>query len=115
MTKRRQEVLIIFSKATSKASDSHKDQINRYRVLLKKCYNIDADFGCVIYISNRIEKDKRDKPITISFKLKPVEETLIDMIERSNNIKDSLTNKTLPERTKCFLCDGMCDYASMCF
>ena len=104
-----------FSKASSKASDSHKDQINRYRVLLKKCYDIDADFGCVIYISNRIEKDKRDKPITISFKLKPIEETLIDMIERSNKIKDSLTNKTLPERTKCFLCDGMCDYASMCF
>tara|TARA_R110002051_G_scaffold127825_1_gene201451 strand:+ start:1 stop:765 length:765 start_codon:yes stop_codon:yes gene_type:complete len=104
-----------FSKASSKASDSHKDQINRYRVLLKKCYDIDAEFGCVIYISNRIEKDKRDKPITISFKLKPIEETLIDMIERSNKIKDSLTNKTLPERTKCFLCDGMCDYASMCF
>ncbi len=83
--------------------------------LLKKCYDIDADFGCVIYISNRIEKDKRDKPITISFKLKPVEETLIDMIERSNNIKDALTNKVLPERTKCFLCDGMCEYASMCF
>ncbi len=104
-----------FSKATSKASDSHKDQINRYKVLLKKCYDIEADFGCIIYISNRIEKDKRDKPAILSFKLKPVEETLEDMINKSNIIKDALTNKTLPERTKCFLCDGMCDYASMCF
>ncbi len=104
-----------FNKATGKASDSHKDQINRYRVLLKKCYDIDAEFGCVIYISNSIEKDKRDKPAIISFKLKPVEETLADMITKSNIIKDSLTNKILPERTKCFLCDGFCDYASMCF
>jgi len=104
-----------FNKATGKASDSHKDQINRYRVLLKKCYDIDAEFGCVIYISNRIEKDKRDKPAILSFKLKPVEETLEDMINKSNIIKDALSNKILPERTKCFLCDGMCDYASMCF
>jgi len=104
-----------FSKATSKASDSHKDQINRYKVLLKKCYDIEADFGCIIYISNRIEKDKRDKPAILSFKLRPVEETLEDMINKSNIIKDALSNKILPERTKCFLCDGMCDYASMCF
>tara|TARA_R110002051_G_scaffold152947_3_gene225497 strand:- start:2115 stop:2879 length:765 start_codon:yes stop_codon:yes gene_type:complete len=104
-----------FNKATGKASDSHKDQINRYRVLLKKCYNIDAEFGCVIYISNRIEKDKRDKPAILSFKLKPVEETLEDMIAKSNIIKDALTNRILPERTKCFLCDGMCNYASVCF
>ena len=45
-----------FSRYNSKPSESHVDQINRYRVLLKKCYDIDAEFGCVIYISNRIEK-----------------------------------------------------------
>lgn len=104
-----------FSRATSKASDSHKDQINRYRVLLRKCYGIDAEFGSVIYISNRIEKDKRDKPIVLSFKLKPIEETLQDMIEKHSIIKDSLLNRTLPSRTKCYLCDGMCPYASICF
>jgi hypothetical protein len=104
-----------FSKATAKASDSHKDQINRYRVLLKKCYNIDAEFGCVIYISNRIEKDKRDKPAILSFKLKPIDEILPDMIEKSNIIKDSITNGTLPPRTKNYLCDGMCPFASKCF
>ena len=104
-----------FGKATAKASDSHKDQINRYRVLLNKCYGIDADFGCVIYISNRIEKDKRDKPAILSFKLKPIEETLPDMIEKANIIKDSFTNGTLPPRTKNFLCDGMCSFSSMCF
>ncbi len=104
-----------FSRATSKASDSHRDQINRYRVLLKKCYDIDAEFGSVIYISNRIEKDKRDKPVVISFKLRPIEETLMDMIEKSNIIKKAMTEEYLPERTKCFLCDGMCPYASLCF
>ncbi len=104
-----------FSRATSKASDSHRDQINRYRVLLKKCYDIDAEFGSVVYISNRIEKDKRDKPVVISFKLRPIEETLMDMIEKANIIKKSMTEEYLPERTKCFLCDGMCPYASLCF
>tara|TARA_R110000824_G_scaffold115163_3_gene266127 strand:+ start:890 stop:1651 length:762 start_codon:yes stop_codon:yes gene_type:complete len=104
-----------FSRATSKASDSHRDQLNRYRVLLKKCYDIDATHGCIIYISNRIEKDKRDKPITISFKLQDMETTLVDMIEKARIIRSSLIDKTLPERTKCFLCDGMCPYASMCF
>jgi CRISPR/Cas system-associated exonuclease Cas4 (RecB family) len=104
-----------FSRATAKVSESHRDQINRYRVLLKKCYDIDADFGCVVYISNSIEKDKRDKPVVMSFKLRPVEETLIDMIEKANIIKKSLTEEYLPERTKCFLCDGMCPYATVCF
>ena len=104
-----------FSRATSKVSDSHRDQINRYRVLLKKCYDIDAEFGSVVYISNRIEKDKRDKPVVISFKLRPIEETLTDMIEKSNIIKQSLTEEILPERTKNYLCDGFCPYASLCF
>jgi hypothetical protein len=104
-----------FSRYNSKPSESHVDQINRYRVLLKKCYDIDAEFGCVIYISNRIEKDKREKPVILSFKLRPIEETLKDMIEKSRIIKDSMNDCTLPERTKCYLCDGMCNFASMCF
>jgi len=104
-----------FSRATAKPSESHIDQINRYRVLLKKCYDIDAEFGCVIYISNKIEKDKRDIPVPLAFKLKPIEETLKDMIEKARIIKDSMTECTLPERTRCYLCDGMCPFASKCF
>lgn len=104
-----------FSRATSKASESHVAQINRYRVLLKKCYDIDAEFGCVVYISNRIEKDSRDKPAVISFKLKPIEETLTDMVSKARILKDSMIECNLPERTKCFLCDGMCPFASTCF
>ena len=104
-----------FSKARSKPSESHVEQINRYRVLLKKCYNIDAERGAVIYISNKVESDKRDKPIVMSFKLDPVEETLVDMIKKARIIKESMTKFILPERTKCFLCDGMCPYATKCF
>tara|TARA_R100000963_G_scaffold35025_2_gene31157 strand:- start:5688 stop:6449 length:762 start_codon:yes stop_codon:yes gene_type:complete len=104
-----------FSKASSKPSESHKDQINRYRVLLHKCYGISADFGCIIYISNKIEKEVRDKPICLSFKLQPYEEIVDDMKKKATIIKDALLNKTLPKRTKCFLCDGMCPYASKCF
>lgn len=104
-----------FQRATAKPSESHVDQINRYRVLLKKCYGIDAEYGCVVYISNSIDKEKRDMPVPMSFKLKPVEETLTDMIEKSRIIKKSMTEMSLPERTKCYLCDGMCPYASLCF
>lgn len=104
-----------FQRASSKPSESHVDQINRYRVLLMKCYGIDAEFGCVIYISNRVEKDKRDQPTVLSFKLKSMEETLTDMVEKARIIKSAMTNGTLPERTKCFLCDGMCPFASTCF
>jgi len=104
-----------FQKATAKASESHVDQINRYRVLLKKCYGIDADYGCVIYISNSIDKESRDKPVALPFKLSPIEETLEDMIIKAREIKDSLTNMTLPPRVKNYLCDGFCPYATMCF
>ena len=104
-----------FSKASSKPSDSHKDQINRYRVLLHKCYGINADFGCVIYISNSSSKEVRDKPACLSFKLQPYEEIVEDMKQKAAIIKDALLNKTLPKRTKCFLCDGMCPYATKCF
>ena len=37
------------------------------------------------------------------------------MIEKSRIIKDAMTECTLPERTKCYLCDGMCPFASTCF
>ena len=104
-----------FKRARSSASETHVDQINAYRVLLKKCYNIDAEFGCVIYMSNQVEKEQRDKVIPLAFKLKPVEDTLTKMIEKSKIIKDSLKNQLLPQRTKNFLCDGMCPYATTGF
>ena len=37
------------------------------------------------------------------------------MIEKSNIIKKSLTEEYLPERTKNYLCDGFCPYATKCF
>lgn len=104
-----------FSKARSSASESHVDQINRYRVLLKKCYNIDAKYGAVIYISNGIEKEKKDKPQVKPFKLADIEETLADMVEKARTIKGIFEKRLLPERTKCFLCDGFCPYATKCF
>jgi hypothetical protein len=104
-----------FSRATSRASDTHVDQINMYRVLLEKCYNIDATFGCVVYMSNQVSKEDRDKVIPLAFKLRPVEETLTKLVEKAKIIKESLTDKVLPPRTKNFLCDGMCPYATKCF
>ena len=104
-----------FSRANSKVSDSHKDQINAYAALLKKCYGIEAKRGCVIYISNSVSKEDRDKPTPLSFKLQNPDETLKELVEKAKTLKDALTKKTLPERTKNFLCDGMCPHATYCF
>ena len=104
-----------FSKARSSASESHVDQINRYRVLLKKCYDIDAKYGAVIYVSNSISKEKNDEPQVKPFKLADIETTLADMVEKARTIKGVYEKKILPERTKNFLCDGYCPYATKCF
>ena len=104
-----------FSKPRSSASESHVMQINRYRVLLEKCYNINAKFGAVIYISNSVNKEKVDKPTVLSFKLDPLEKTLTDMIDKAKKIKASFNDKIYPERTKNYLCDGYCPYATKCF
>ena len=104
-----------FKKARTGASDTHVDQINKYAVLLKKCYDIEADTGCVIYMSNQVSKETRDVVVPKAFRLHPIEETLTDMVAKAKIIKTALTKKLLPERTKCFLCDSMCPYASKCF
>ena len=104
-----------FGRATSKASESHIIQINCYRVLLNKCYGRDAKRGCNIYISNSISKEKRDIPIPITYKLGKPEEYLNMMITNARTIKESLASKELPERTRCYLCDGMCPWINQCF
>tara|TARA_R110002020_G_scaffold11474_1_gene43133 strand:+ start:1147 stop:1911 length:765 start_codon:yes stop_codon:yes gene_type:complete len=104
-----------FSKYNSKPSESHVLQINRYRVLLDKCYNINAKFGAVVYISNNVPKEGRDKPVVLSFKLDAIEKTLADMIDKARKIKEAYNDKIYPERTKCYLCDGFCPYATKCF
>ena len=104
-----------FSRSNSKVSDQHKAQINQYAALLKKCYGIEVKRGCVVYISNQVSKEDRDKPTPISFKLDDLDKTLADLVEKAKVIKDALINKNLPERTKNFLCDGMCPYATVCF
>ena len=104
-----------FKRANSRVSDQHKLQINQYSALLKRCYGIEAKRGCVIYISNQVVKEERDTPTPIAFKLDDPDVVYKDMIEKANTIKDALVNKNLPERTKNFLCDGMCPFATVCF
>ena len=104
-----------FQKYNSRPSDSHKAQINAYGALLKKCYGMEAKRGCVMYISNQVVKETRDKPTALSFKLDNPDKVLEELIIKAKIIKDALTNKTLPERTKNFLCDGMCPFATTCF
>ena len=104
-----------FQKYNSKASDQHKYQINCYNALLKKCYGIQAKRGCVMYVSNQVSKEVRDRPVALSFKLDDPDKIIEEVVEKANIIKDSIVNRTLPERTKNFLCDGMCPFATKCF
>jgi hypothetical protein len=62
-----------------------------------------------------VSKEDRDKPTPLSFKLQNPDETLKELVEKAKTLKDALTKKTLPERTKNFLCDGMCPHATYCF
>ena len=104
-----------FQKYNSKVSDSHRAQINAYGALLKKCYGITVKRGCIMYISNQVVKEVRDRPTALSFKLSDPDKEIAELIEKAKTIKAALTNKTLPGRTKNFLCDGMCPFATTCF
>ena len=103
-----------FSKANSKPSEYHVDQINHYRVLLQKCMKIDATYGCVIYISN-IKTLKNDKPVPLAFPLADVEETIEKIKVSGQKIKDMMLAGKQPKRTRCYMCDGICEYAQICF
>jgi len=104
-----------FSRYNSRPSESHVDQINTYRLLLKKCKDIDAQKGAVIYISSTHSKDKIDKPVVMPFKLEEISKTIERVKKNAAIIKQAMTNDVVPERTKCYLCDSMCPHASFCF
>ncbi len=106
-----------FHSRTATANDGHRLQINCYGVLLEKCYGRLSKKGCVMYIPNSVSKDNsiKNEPIAHAFSLTKPEEVLNMMKTNAAIIKDAMTNKTLPGRTKNFLCDGMCPYAVKCF
>ena len=106
-----------FHSRTATANDGHRLQINCYGVLLDKCYHMLVKKGCVMYIPNSVSKDNsiKNEPIAHAFNLTKPEETLNMMKTNAAIIKDAVTKKTLPGRTKNFLCDGMCPYAVKCF
>jgi len=104
-----------WNKGTPRANEGHKLQTNMYRVLLNKCKKLDAKWGCNIYIDNCVSKDKKDKPSAIAYKLQDPEETLGQMVQAAEIIKEAMTEGVLPERTKNYLCDGVCPHSTKCF
>jgi len=96
--------------------DNHRAQINMYRVLLQKCYGIDAKWGCNLYISNMVgDKENRDQPKPIVYKLDPISETEEIMVEKAKKITTFMTTNIMPIPTYNFMCNGMCQHASKCF
>jgi len=102
-------------KRDKKPSPSHQVQINVYRSLLKKCYDIDSKFGCVIYIPNSISKESRDKIHPMYFKLDDIEDTDKWVKENLATLQHFKLTGELPKRTRNYLCDGFCPYALECF
>lgn len=95
-------------------SDENKLQLNMYRVLLKKCYGIDAKWGCNIFVDID-PASERGMVHSVAYKLRPIEETLDIMVQNAEVIKDGVVNGNIPDKHKCYLCDGMCDHATECF
>lgn len=102
-------------KRDKKPNESHMKQINVYRSLLKKCYDIDARFGCVIYLPNSVSKEDRDKIHPMYFKLEEIEETDKWVKANLETLQHFKMTEELPERTRNYLCDGFCPYALTCF
>jgi len=116
------EYIICDKKTTSKMankikygpSDENKLQINMYRVLLFKQFGIDAKWGCNIFIDIDINSEY-DKVHPVAYKLRPIEETLDFMVQQAENMRASLLDLKMPERTRNFMCDGICPHATFCW
>ena len=102
-------------KRDKKPNDGHMKQINVYRSLLKKCKNIDAKYGCVIYVPNSISKENRDKVHPMYFKLDDIEKTDVWVKQKLEVLQHFKMTGELPPRTRNYLCDGFCPYALKCF
>jgi len=102
-------------KRDKKPNDSHMKQINVYRSLLKKCHNIDAKYGCVIYVPNSISKEDRDKVHPMYFKLDEIDDTDVWVKQNLAILQHHKMTGELPPRTRNYLCDGFCPYALKCF
>lgn len=102
-----------YYKKVGKPNQTHVEQLNYYRVLLNKCYGIDVKEGCLIYIPVGIQDS--ESPLIFKFDLEPIQKTLRKMILKAEEIKYSLITGKPPERTRNYLCDGMCKYALRCF
>jgi len=96
-------------------NESYKLQTSIYALLLEKCYGIQSKWGCNIFYPTHLEKGDKEKIIPIAYKLKNKDDMMKLMVDNALIIKDAMSNKNLPERTRNFLCDGMCPHATYCF
>lgn len=94
-----------------KPYDHHVNQINIYRLLLKKTKNIDVKYGCNIYID---KQDGGAKPKVFAYELRPIEQTQAEMIAKSQLVNEWQKTGKLPPRFRNFLCDGYCPHSLRC-
>ena len=106
---------IEFFKKTKAVNATHKIQLNHYRVLLKKCMDIDASWGSIVYIATKNLDGKVDMPVITSTTLDPIEDTLESIKKNGAAIKDAMVNGVIPPKVRNWLCDGYCSYATKCF
>ena len=88
-------------------------QISIYRVLLQEAFEIDAKYGCLLYL---------DK--TKDFSASPVSVELMDTEKTKEYLRETwkkLMSTDVPDGTPCFLCNGKnrnkkiyCEYVDQC-
>lgn len=94
------------------AYEHHKDQINMYRFLLKKCKNVDIQYGANVYFNKR---DGLSNPLVFVYKLEEIDVIHARLLSAHKIILEHMSKGTLPPRTKNWACDGYCPFAMRCF
>lgn len=95
-----------------KPYDHHVEQLNLYRVLLNKCRNMDAKWGCSFYI----DVGNRDQaPVRLAYPLTNPDITLAKLITKRDSLLEWQKTGKLPPRVISYACDGYCSFFLACF
>lgn len=116
----RDEPIIVDKKTTKwlpkKANDHHILQIKYYAALVFKCFGIDVEYGCVLYINIG---DRLTVPF--AFKIGNKHEIMDEIMQKYKYLEQSLIYNELPEAKETWLCDGKnkkgkvyCQFAERC-
>ena len=93
-------------KKLTEPSEDYVNQINIYKLLLKVNEDVEAKYGCILYL----DKSKSFKdPQAFVFELRPIEHIRLDIIKKLDYLKMTVE----PERTVTWRCNW-CPHKEVC-